>query len=149
MAVRSKEDAASLRKLARAMYFSNPVIDGFLESASAAEARCVSELIAAELASRDRNKRARLFRKAAFPQVKSFDGYDFSQVSFPDGYTSDDLMSLSFVERAEDFLFLGPTGRGKTHLAIAVGSACVERGMAVRFFTVERHFISPPKRHVN
>jgi DNA replication protein DnaC len=135
MAVRSKEDAASLRRLARSMYFSNSVIDGFLESASAAEARCVSELIAAELSSRERNKRARLFRKAAFPQVKSFDGYDFSQVSFPDGYTSDDLMSLSFVERAEDFLFLGPTGRGKTHLAIAVGSACVERGMAVRFFT--------------
>lgn len=80
MAVRSKEDAASLRKLARSMYFSNSVIDGFLESASAAEARCVSELISAELAARERSKRARLFRKAAFPQVKSFEGYDFSQV---------------------------------------------------------------------
>lgn len=135
MAIRSKENAASLRLLARSMYFSNAVIDAFLASASAAEARCVTELISAELASRERNKQARLFRKAAFPQIKSFEGYDFSQVSFPDGYTSFDLMSLDFVQRAEDFVFLGPTGRGKTHLAIAVGAACVEKGMSVRFFT--------------
>ena len=32
-------------------------------------------------------------------------------------------------------MFHGQTGRGKTHLAIAVGSACVQAGMAVRFFT--------------
>lgn len=69
------------------------------------------------------------------PQVKSFSGYDFSQASFPDGYTADDLMSLGFVGKAQDFVFHGKTGRGKTHLAIAVGAACVERGMQARFFT--------------
>ena len=135
MAPRSKGEAADVRALARSMFFSGAVVDSFLETATAAEARCVSRLITAELASRERNRRERMFRKAAFPQVKSFEGYDFSQVSFPEGYTSADLMSLSFVGRAEDFVFLGPTGRGKTHLAIAVGAACVERGMAVRFFT--------------
>ena len=135
MALRSKGDAASLRALARSMYFSNSTIDSFLESATAAEARCVSDLIASELEERERNKRARLYRKAKFPQVKSFDGYDFSQVAFPDGYTADDLRALSFVDAAQDFVFHGQTGRGKTHLAIAVGSACVAAGRAVRFFT--------------
>lgn len=135
MAVRSKGDAESLRSLARRMYFSNEAIDGFLSSASAAEARCVAGLISSELAVRARNKRERLYRRACFPQPKSAEGYDFSQVSFPDGYGAGDLMSLGFVDRAEDFVFLGPTGRGKTHLSIAVGTACVDAGRAVRFFT--------------
>lgn len=135
MAVRSKGDAAELRSLARRMYFSNESIDALLASASAAEARCVAEFISSELAVRDRNRRERLYRRASFPQPKSVEGYDFSQVTFPDGYGPGDLMSLAFVDRAEDFVFLGPTGRGKTHLAIAVGTACVNAGKAVRFFT--------------
>ena len=135
MAVRDKDAAAELRGLARSMFFSKEVIDGFLDGASAAQARCVADLIAREMAVRERNKRARLYRRARFPQPKSFDGYDFSQVAFPDGYTADDLRSLAFVADAQDFVFHGQTGRGKTHLAIAVGSACVQAGMAVRFFT--------------
>lgn len=58
MALRSKDDAAELRRLARALYFSNEAIDSFLKSATAAEARCVSDLITAELETRERNKRA-------------------------------------------------------------------------------------------
>ena len=76
-----------------------------------------------------------MFRKAKFPSVKSFEGYDFSQVAFPEGYTKDDLMGLGFVAAAQDFVFHGQTGRGKTHLAIAIGAACIERNMEVRFFT--------------
>ena len=135
MAVRDKDAAAELRGLARSMFFSKEVIDGFLDGASAAQARCVADLIARERAVRERNKRARLYRRARFPQPKSFDSYDFSQVAFPDGYTADDLRSLAFVADTQDFVFHGQTGRGTTHLAIAVGSACVQAGMAVRFFT--------------
>ena len=46
MAVRDKDAAAELRGLARSMFFSKEVIDGFLEGASAAQARCVADLIA-------------------------------------------------------------------------------------------------------
>src|SRR5699024_12193511 len=62
-------------------------------------------------------------------------GYDFSQVAFPEGYGPGDLMSLAFVDSAQDFVFHGQTGRGKTHLAIAVGNACVRAGRTVRFFS--------------
>ena len=135
MALRSKGDADAVRTMARSMFFSNEVIDSFLETATAAEARCVCDLIASELAVRERNRKARLYRKAKFPQVKSFEGYDFSQVAFPDGYTESDLRSLEFIEHAQDFVFYGQTGRGKTHLAIAIGTACVAAGRTVRFFT--------------
>lgn len=145
MAVRSKGDAEQLRRLARALYFSNETIEWFLASSGAAQLRAVSDLIGYEMDVRERNKRSRLYRRATFPQVKSFDGYDFSQVAFPDGYGVDNLKSLSFVDAAQDFVFHGQTGRGKTHLAIAIGSACVMAGKAVRFYTAAELALSLAK----
>ena len=135
MSIRSRDDAEQFRCLAKKMFFSNETIEHFLAASSAAQVRCTADLIAYEQSVRERNKRARLFRKAAFPQIKSFDDYDFSQVAFPEGYGPADLMSLGFVDEAQDFVFHGQTGRGKTHLAIAVGNACVQAGKTVRFFT--------------
>ena len=72
MAVRSKADAGQFREKARSMYFSNETIDWFLENSSAAQMRCVADLLEGELSDRERNKRVRLFRRATFasqPQV--------------------------------------------------------------------------------
>lgn len=135
MGIRSKNDAEQFRLLAKKMFFSNETIERFLAASSASQVRSVADFIAYEQEVRERNKRARLYRKASFPQVKSFDDYDFSQVAFPEDYEPSDLMSLSFVDAAQDFVFHGQTGRGKTHLAIAVGNACVQTGRIVRFFT--------------
>ena len=135
VAIRNRDNATSLRSLARAMYFSNATVEAFLKTATASEVRCISDFISSELEERERSKRDRLYRRARFPQPKSFEGYDFSQVSFPEGYTEEDLRSLAFVDAAQDFVFHGQTGRGKTHLAIAVGTACVAAGRNVRFFT--------------
>lgn len=135
MGIRSKDDAEQFRILAKRMFFSNETVEHFLAASSAAQVRSAADLIAYEQGVRERNKRARLYRRAAFPQVKSFDDYDFSQVAFPEGYGPVDLMSLAFVDAAQDFVFHGQTGRGKTHLAIAVGNACVQAGRSVRFFT--------------
>lgn len=135
MAYIKQDDAAAVRALMRSMYFSNGTIDGFLATATAGQVSAVRGLIASELELRDRRKRERLVGKARFPQVKSFEGYDFTQVALPEGYGVDDLRSLGFVERAEDFVFHGQTGRGKTHLAIVMGMACAQAGKEVRFFT--------------
>lgn len=134
MAQKPKGDLAAFRELARSMYFSNESCDWFCEEATAGQIKMACALIKHEQRVRERRKRERLFRKAAFPHLKSFDGYDFSQVSFPDGYGREELMSLDFIEQAQDFVFHGQTGRGKTHLAIAVGAAAVNAGKTVRFF---------------
>jgi IstB-like ATP binding protein len=43
--------------------------------------------------------------------------------------------SLSFVERAENIVLLGPSGTGKTHLAIAFGLIAAQKSWKVRFTT--------------
>jgi len=123
------------RRRARMLYISNETIDMFLETAPLAQVRGVCDMIAFELSIREGRKRERLFRKAKFPVVKSVDDYDFSQIVFPEGYSKNDLLALDFIGRAQDFVFYGKTGRGKTHLAIALGILAVNRGMTVRFFT--------------
>lgn len=135
MAYIKADEIEAFRANARRMFFSKETVDDFVASATAGQIATVGRIIEAELAAREVHKRDRLMRRARFPQVKSFGGFDYSQVSFPDGYSSDELESLGFVELAQDFVFYGKTGRGKTHLAIAAGMACVERGMSVRFFT--------------
>jgi DNA replication protein DnaC len=44
---------------------------------------------------------------------------------------------LSFVERTENVVLLGPPGVGKTHRAIALGMKAVEAGYSVLFLTLE------------
>ena len=136
MAVRSKDDTQALRELARTMFFSNATVDEYLACASAAQARAVCAFIEIEQRNRAINKHSRLMRKAKFPAVMGFDGYDFSKVMFPEGYTEQDIRSLRFIDKRQEFAFYGPTGRGKTHLATALGLSAVDAGREVRFFNV-------------
>ena len=128
------EEAREFKVKARMMYFSNEVIDRFCATATPGQLAAAAAMLDDEQGVRERRRRDRLFRKAKFPQVKSFEGYDFSQVSFPEGYTAEDLMGLGFIDRAQDFVFYGGCGRGKTHLSIALGVLAAERGYKVRYF---------------
>ena len=118
---------------ARSLFISKATMDDFTGWATPRQTDAVYRLFDTELANRERSKRERLLRRARFPVVKSLDGYDFSNVRLPDGYALDGLLDLDFVPRAQDLVFYGRTGRGKTHLAIGLGMRAVERGLNVRF----------------
>ena len=49
------------------------------------------------------------------------EGFDWSNVGLPDGWGRDEMLSLGFAAAAEDLVLHGPTGRGKTHVATALG----------------------------
>ena len=133
---RSEREATeeAFRAAARALFISGETIDGFVASATPGQLSACRSMLEAELVHRDRAKRQRLPGQARFPVPKSFDGFDWSNVSFPDGWGREDMLSLSFMECAEDLVFYGPTGRGKTHVATAVGMAAVSAGHPVRFW---------------
>jgi len=75
--------------------------------------------------------------QARFPLVKTLEQFDFSFQPSIDRKVIRELAGLSFVERAENVVLLGPPGVGKTHLAIALGMKALEAGHRVLFLTLE------------
>jgi DNA replication protein DnaC len=74
-------------------------------------------------------------RIACFPAIKTLDQYDFAFATGAPRKQIMELASLAFVERAENVVFLGPSGVGKTHLAIALGYLATQKGYKTRFFS--------------
>lgn len=81
------------------------------------------------------SRRHRLLRAAKLPALKSFEGYDWSQISFPTDYGRQQLASLEFIGHAQDLVLFGDVGTGKTHLAIALAAATCQQGIPARYFT--------------
>lgn len=76
-----------------------------------------------------------LSRSAGFPAIKTLEDYDFGfATGAPKGQILE-LAGLGFIERNENVVLLGPSGVGKTHLAIAYGYLATQRGWKVRFLT--------------
>jgi len=74
---------------------------------------------------------------ARFPWVKTLDQFDFSFQPSIDRKVIRELAGLSFVERSENIIILGPPGVGKTHLAVALGIKALEAGHTALFLTLE------------
>lgn len=125
---------ASLRAAARALFISGDTVDAFLAHATPGQVAACASMLESEVAHRDRARRARLLRQARFPVPKSVEGFDWSGVKFPDGWGRGEMCSLEFVRGAEDLVFYGQTGRGKTHMATALGIAATSAGYPVRFW---------------
>ena len=130
--------ADSITAGARAVCFSNATIQWFLDFATPGQMQAVEGMLCHEAEVRRRNRHARLLRRAKFPSVKSVEDFDSSDLRFPDGYGWDDMLSLKWVDEHQDFVFFGPTGRGKSHLAVALGMRAIASGKPVRFFTAAR-----------
>ncbi|HAP0575356.1 TPA: AAA family ATPase [Escherichia coli] len=95
----------------------------------------LEHLLHEEKQARHQRKQAMYTRMAAFPAVKTFEEYDFTFATGAPQKQLQSLRSLSFIERNENIVLLGPSGVGKTHLAIAMGYEAVRAGIKVRFTT--------------
>ena len=125
---------ASFRDADRALFISGDTIAAFLASATPGQVAACTSMPGSEIAHRDGTRGARLPGQARFPVPKSVEGFDWSNVSFPDGWGREDMCSLAFVRDAGDLVFYGQTGRGKTHMATALGIAATSAGYPVRFW---------------
>lgn len=91
--------------------------------------------LVAEREARQARARTTLTRMAGFPAIKTLESFDFAFATGAPKRQLQELTSLAFVERAENVILLGPSGVGKTHLAIALGYQAVQRGIKTRFVT--------------
>ncbi|MCL2459718.1 MAG: IS21-like element helper ATPase IstB [Desulfobulbus sp.] len=58
---------------------------------------------------------------SGFPMKKTLDTFDFTFQPSIDRRQIEELATMRFMETAENIVFLGPSGVGKTHLATALG----------------------------
>ena len=101
-------------------------------------ASALEEMTRVEVAAREVRITNQRIRSSGFPYVKGLADFDWDfQPSVPRAEI-EELATLRFVERAENVLFVGSPGVGKTHLAVALGIEAVRAGREVRFVDCAR-----------
>ena len=127
--------AARVLEAGRSCSLTGAVLREWAEAGTPRQVEYLAGYLEAERASREASKRATLLRRCALPAPKSFDGYDWLAVSWPEGLGREDLTSLSFLARREDLVLMGDVGTGKTHMASALCALACEPRVEARFFT--------------
>ncbi|WP_273729425.1 IS21-like element helper ATPase IstB [Brucella gallinifaecis] len=95
----------------------------------------LSHLAEREMIERDRRKVERRIKAARFPTVKSLDSFDFAAIPKLNKMQVLELARCEWIERRENVIALGPSGTGKTHVALGLGLAACQKGLSVGFTT--------------
>ena len=85
-----------------------------------------------EMIERGRRKVERRIKAARFPVVKSL---DFAAIPKLNKMQVLELARCEWIERRENVIALGPSGTGKTHVALGLGLAACQKGLSVGFTT--------------
>jgi DNA replication protein DnaC len=92
------------------------------------------EVLSAEQTSRQDSAVRHRLREAHFPEMKTIDTFDFAAT---DGVVSATQIAErargEWIARAQNVIFAGPIGTGKTHLAIALGVEAARQRRRVLF----------------
>jgi DNA replication protein DnaC len=93
----------------------------------------LEKVLEEELSIRKLKAKQMLLKTSGLPYIKTLEQFDLSYNPSIPSSAIKELFSLSFVERKENVILLGPSGVGKTHIAIALGYVATQRGIRVRF----------------
>ena len=85
-------------------------------------------LLAEEVAHRKQTRLQRFTRKARFPFFKTIDEFDFTLQSTLRQSLLGSYLGPDFVTEGRSLILYGKTGRGKTHLAVAIGYRAIQNG---------------------
>jgi DNA replication protein DnaC len=95
----------------------------------------LARLIELEMIDRERRMIERRIKAAKFPAVKSLDSFDFKAIPALNKMQVLELARCEWIERRENVIALGPSGTGKTHIALGLGLAACQKGLSVGFVT--------------
>ncbi len=88
-----------------------------------------------ELIERERRMIERRIKAARFPATKSLDSFDFKTIPSLNKMLMMELARCEFISKRQNVIALGPSGTGKTHIALGLGLAACQQGLKVRFTT--------------
>ena len=95
----------------------------------------LARLIELEMIDRERRMIERRIKAAKFPAVKSLDSFDFKAIPALNKMQVLELARCEWIERRENVIALGPSGTGKTHIALGLGLSACQKGLSVGFVT--------------
>lgn len=101
-----------------------------------APAEVVEQLVTLERRERDARNLASRTKRATLGTMKSLDRFDWSFPRAIDRTLYEQLLTLDFVKHGQNVLLRGSSGVGKTTLAQNLGQRALEKGLTVRFSTV-------------
>lgn len=93
----------------------------------------LQHLLQAELNDRSTRATERRIRDARFPVRKTVDQFDWAWPKSVNRASVQHLLTLDFIAQHHNAIFLGPTGVGKSHLALSLGFLACQSGVHTRF----------------
>ena len=97
--------------------------------------RYLARLAELELIDRERRMVERRIKAAKFSAIKSLDSFNFTAIPSLNKMMVLELARCDWIDNRENVIALGPSGTGKTHIALALGLAACQRGLSVSFVT--------------
>ena len=98
----------------------------------------LEQLASEELLARQENHLRRKMKAAGFPYAATIEQFDFTLHPELKRTVMLRFFDSSFVTTAGSLVLIGPSGVGKTHLSIAVGTKLVQLGYSVRFVMAQQ-----------
>ena len=95
--------------------------------------RVAGDLLKAEIDEKQARSIKYQMTIAKLPLAKEVAAFDFAATPINEGLVKD-LATGAFLAAQRNAVLVGGTGTGKTHLAIAIGRACVRTGARVRYY---------------
>jgi len=113
-----------------------PAVVRTAETESWSYLRLLDTLFEDEVAAKEQSRIENAVRAAGLPFLKTLDDFDFPFQPSINRQQVVNLFELSFLQRKENIIFLGPPGVGKTHLAVALAVKAVQTGQTIYFTTM-------------
>ena len=104
-----------------------------LERGTITPIEAIDALLAEEFTVREGRRIKAALQMARIPTVQTLTGFDFSFQPSLDRNRIMALASLGFVDKHEVVHFIGQSGTGKSHLAVALGVEAIRAGRSVYF----------------
>ena len=105
----------------------------FITKNSLSFAEGLVKLTAHEIDCKEANMIRSMVKVAGFPHHKELKDFDFSFQPSINKQEIQDYETLRFIEAKENLVFLGPSGVGKSHLAVSLGIAAAKKRYSTYF----------------